>query len=771
MHAVALLFRLFAALAAIHGSVRVAGHGRTLAGVRVLLDGADRGVTDSAGRYALAGVTMGEHVFQFVSFGYEARRVTVVLADSSDLALDVELTPRPVSLPPLEIVARSTFDIPTDNPVGSTTWHEAGHFRFGADWQSNQPAGGVDVQQAIARLPGVATRGDNANALSIRGGRGSENMILLDGVPLIGAVHFAGAPSAINPEAIALFDVHTGVSSARYDGALAGVISLQTSDITPNQLQLTGALSSTDVRSVVRAPLGQSGGIMLGGRASFRNLFSDAGGLGSTTGYQDFIGASHLRIGAGTLSFVGFESGNHLNWQSYTANPSTVDAVVHLQAVNVPNSTPGVASVGDAANWQSGAFGTTWALPLSGALEWRTTGWWTGNTASITAITGSQTAHLLSGISEFGFKSEFLHHGATSSLLFGGELTRPRTWYTLATPATLADAGVNIDLRAQPMLGSVYGEWDWHGAAAFDIRAGLRANSNFASALTLDPRLVVNLRTGAGTRIEIGFGRTHQSVQSMLNEENLTSAIIGPPLPIAAAAGMPVARSDEMELSFEHQVGRSLTLSLDAYTRNWQNVLDPTATTGALFLSGAPQYGSGNARGIIGSIAADIGRFSVHSSAGLATATQQAGSVTYHTGFEQPWSFSGDVNFRPSDLTSFQFRWTTGAGQARTAVSPGLGWQAAQSTTSDPSGITTNVPGAINAIRLAGPMRLDLSARHLWQIGAGSGARRSGLSTALRLENLLNRPDAIGIMEQPGGSLQLLRGTARAVVVELGWVY
>jgi len=775
MPAIALLFRLLAALAAVHGTVRVAGHGPAAAGVRIQLDGVDRGVTDSVGHYAVAGVSMGEHVFQFVSFGFETRRVTILLADSSDLALDVELNPRPVSLPALEVVARNTPNAPVDNPVGSTTWHEAGLYRFNSDWRSNQPAGGVDVQQAIAMLPGVSTRGDNATALSIHGGRGSENMILLDGVPLIGAVHFAGAPSAINPEAIALFDVHTGVSSARYDGALAGVIDLQTSDITPTQLQLNGSLSSTDVRSVARAPLGQGGGIMLGGRASFRNLFSDAGGLGSTTGYQDFISAAHLRLGASTLSFVGFESGNHLSWQSYSAEPAAVDASIRFQAVGVPTTTtPGIAASGDAATWQSGAFGSTWALPISGVDEWRTTGWWTGNTAAIATIVGTQTTHLGSGISEFGIKSEFLHRGASSSLLFGTELTRPRTWYSLSAPATSAtDTGLNIDLRAQPMLGSVFGEWDWHGSETLDIRGGLRANTNFASPVTLDPRLVVNFRTGAATRIEAGFGRTHQSVQSMLNEENLTSAIIGPPLPLAASAGAPVARSDQLSLSFEHQIGRAVTLSLDGYTRDWENVLDPTASTGALFVSGAPLYGSGNSRGLIASIAANIGRFSLRTSAGLAAATQQAGSVTYHTGFEQPWSFSGDVNYRPSDVTAFQFRWNTGAGQARTAVSPGLGWQASQPATGtgEITGIGTNVPGAINAIRLAGPMRLDLSARHLWQIGSATGARRSGLSTALRLENILDRPDAIGIMEQPGGSLQLLRGTGRAVVLELGWVY
>lgn len=769
MPAVAMIFRLFVALAGIHGTVRMAGHGAVAAGVRIQLDGVDRGTTDSAGRYALGGLTAGEHLFQFASPGFEPRRITVILVDSTDMTLDLELTPRPILLPPLDIVARAIAFSAIDNPVGSTTWHEAGHYRFGADWQATQPAGGVDLQLAMAMLPGVSTRSDNATALSIRGGRGSENMVLLDGVPLIGAVHFAGAPSAINPEAIALFDVHTGVSSARYNGALSGVIELQTSDITPKQLQLTGALSSTDVRSVARAPLGASGGLLVGARASFRNLFSDASGLGSATGYQDFIGAGHVGVGRGTLSLVAFESGNHLNWQAYTASSA---ALRMNEAADIP-ITSGTAAAGDAANWQSGAAGSTLTLPLGQNQEWRTIGWWTGSTATIGTVAGNQMTNLASGISEFGLRTELQRHGRNSGLLFGADLTRPRTWYTLATAATLSDTAANIDMRAQPTIGSLYGEWDWHGSSAIDFRAGLHANTNFATSVTLDPRVVVNLRTNAATRFEVGFGRTHQFVQSLLNEENLTSAIIGPALPLAAAAGAPVGRADQLELGVEHQLGQSVTLSFDAYTRRWDNVLTPTATTGALFVAGVPQYGAGDARGVIASVAAEFGRFSLHTSAGLASATQQAGGTTYHTSFEQPWSFSGDLNFRPIDGTTLHLRWTTGAGQARTAVSPALGWQASQPSTgtSGTAGIATNVPGAINSLRLAGPMRVDIGARHLWPIGAGNGSRRSGLSTAIRLENILNRADPIGIMEQPGGSLQLLRGPARAVVFELGWVY
>ena len=263
--------RLLVLLAGIHGTIRSAGHGGPLAGVRIEIDGGTGLSSDTAGRYAATGLVPGSHEIRFVAAGYRIERVIVLLSDSSDLALDIELTPQPVLLSPIEVVADSLRQSPAGLTGLSSIRDDAGHYRFTTGWQANQPASAVDIQQLIATVPGVTARNDNTTALSIRGGRGSENLTLLDGIPIIGAVHFAGASSAINPDAIATVDVHTGVSSVRYDDALSGVIELSTADAVPQQAELTSALSISDVRSVFRAPLEAGGSVLLGARSSFRN--------------------------------------------------------------------------------------------------------------------------------------------------------------------------------------------------------------------------------------------------------------------------------------------------------------------------------------------------------------------------------------------------------------------------------------------------------------------------------------------------------------------
>ncbi len=743
-----------ALLAGVHGTVRSAGETRPATGIHVELDGADRAVTDSAGRYLVAGLANGPHQLRFISGRYEIRQLTVILADSTDLTVDVELTPRPVFLPPLDVVAQRGGAPALADPGASTESHEAGHYRFAPGWQANQPAGSVDIHDALARVAGVATRGDNTTALSVHGGRGSEDLMLLDGIPLYGAVHFAGASSAVNPDAIAAMDLHTGVSSARFGGALAGVVELETAEALGGA-QMIGNLSTSDVRSTVRAPLGTRGGVLLAARSSFRDLMTDATGSGVVNNYQDFLLAGHTAIGSGVLRIVGFESGNRLRWEP---------------VVSTPGST--VSALSDAANWQSSALGVTWAQPVGSGGEWHAAGWWTGSTAATVTLAPDQTERLASGIAEFGLSAERRQRLRASTLLIGGEVTRPQTWYGTSTSFTQAAVTLTgISLAATPVLGAVYGEWDWHGASGLDFRAGLRANTDFRRSVSLDPRLLVNVHPDAVTRIEVGFGRTHQAVQSMLNEENLMSGVIGPALLTNTPDNMLPASADQWLLSVERRLGAGVTVGVDGYARSWHNVLAPAVTGAGFFVTAPPAYGDGIARGVNASVAILRDQLSLHASVGLASNVQQVTGISYSTSFEQPWSFAGDVNYRVASRTTLQLRWNAGAGQPATAILPGIEWRPYQPATGtgEIEGSATNLAGAINALRLAGPLRIDVGVRHEWHLGASD--RAGGITTAVRLVNLLDQADPIGVMAASGGTTQLLRGTPRSLVFEVGWAH
>src|SRR5919198_5975839 len=213
----------------LHGTVRASGSGDPIAGALVELLGERQHIwSDSAGEYALD-VSQGWHTLRVSRLGYEERTLEVFAGGDRVMRLDISLTPRPVRLRPVKVVA-STSD-PTSGAALSEedVRAEIGARRFAGDWLHANPAfGDADVMQTLTILPGVVGRPEAPTAVHVRGGSGDQNLLLLDGVPLFNAYHAAGALSAINPDVVSSVIVHAGVPPARFGDALSGVFTVQT---------------------------------------------------------------------------------------------------------------------------------------------------------------------------------------------------------------------------------------------------------------------------------------------------------------------------------------------------------------------------------------------------------------------------------------------------------------------------------------------------------------------------------------------------------------
>ncbi|MES2305795.1 MAG: TonB-dependent receptor [Gemmatimonadota bacterium] len=744
-------------MAGIHGTVRSSDRGLPVRGAMVQLDGVQVGVTDSLGRYRLGNLTAGGHEFRFVSAGFESQRVGVTLVDGSDLALDISLTVHPVLLPPIETVAQR---VPLPDSATSASVIEPGLSHFGAGWQGDRPAAANDLNTLLASAAGVTTRGDNTGTLSIRGGRGSENRTLLDGIPLSSASHFAGASSAINPDAIARVDLHSGIASARFDGALAGVVELRSADLKSASPHFSANASVSDIRSLIQVRVGQ-GSVMLGGRTSFRNLLTDGSGLGTTNGYQDALAIGRLPLGPGALRVVAFESGNRMHWES---SADGLDAAGGDASQPLPTG-----ALANAASWRSGALGATWSGSPHIGEEWRFTGWWNGSSAAIQTGSLDGPIALSSGISELGLSTDYRRQLGLGSLLVGAEITQPKSWYRQHA-AGGEDQPAGFVITGRPLLGSLFGEWSWHALPALDLRLGLRGNSDFSGHTSLAPRAVIAVRPDARTTISAGFGRTHQAVQSLLNEENLASTVVSPNLPAATAANVPIARADQYALTLSRELGHGTTLSADGYLRRWYGVVTPAAASSGFFSDTPPAFGEGEARGVNLSLEAARGPLALRATVGLASATQQIAGGSYQIGSARPWLFSGAATWHPDHRTAVQLAWSSGGGQPVTPMLPGLEWRPFSSATGvgEMEGVASTVAGPVNGLRLPTRLRLDAGIRHLWSFGATASR---GITTSLRLENLLNRSDPAGVVALANGGLQLLGGTPRGVVLELGWIH
>jgi TonB-dependent Receptor Plug Domain len=730
--------------AGVHGTVRAATGGVPVTGVRV-----------AVGHYAVTPLASGYHDVRFTAIGYQTRDVGVDLADSVDLPLDVTLTAAPPVLQDIEVAVHP--DLPRAAALEAPgTGSDAG-YHLGRGWQFGAVARGDDAFGQLLTLPDVMGRAGSATSLSVRGGGAMENDVLLDDVPLFDVTHFASASTAIDPDVIATLDLHTGVSSARFGDRLSGVIEMQTADSAVGGVGSTGAIDLADVRSLVRGPIGRpsgGGGFVIGARSSYRNLLSDGDGLAAANGYRDLAGSARWPLLGGSMRVLTFASGNSLGLEPASVTTSQTDG-----DGRAPLAAPSL-------HWSSSAVGAAWTSLRSGPrLSVR--GWWSGARADIGWPGADTTESLQQRVSALGLQGDL----TAGTWQAGVSLERPATAYRVTT-STSQQAMTTLDLRAAPVLAAAY----LNGVGQFgrwSVRAGLRAGGQLGpgGTATVDPRLALSFAVSPATDFDIAAGTTHQSLQPMLNDDNLLGSVVGIDLPVAAGNGIPTARAAEVSAGMRHRLSPEVLLTVDGYARRWDDLLLPAASTTGLFVTDSLTFGGGRALGLAARAVVARGPLTWQTGLSLGQTIRAAGTVTYPSVFDRPWSITSDVSYRLGHGTLAQLALTAGAGNPASVVTSAVDWRPYQvfSSYGDLGGTPVAAAGAIHPMRLPGLTRVDFGLRRRWWLGFGGHG--GALLTTIRIANLLNARNPVGFAQLSDGSLRLLRGTPRGLTLELGWTF
>ena len=83
---------------------------------------------------------------------------------------------------------------------------------------------GGDLAAALLARPSVATLGDRGGQLSVRGGTPTQNLFLVDGIPVFQPFHLLGGYSALPAGVVRSADVYAGGWPARFGGRIASVV-------------------------------------------------------------------------------------------------------------------------------------------------------------------------------------------------------------------------------------------------------------------------------------------------------------------------------------------------------------------------------------------------------------------------------------------------------------------------------------------------------------------------------------------------------------------
>jgi hypothetical protein len=204
----------------ITGVVREAGDSSVapLTGVRVTVDnGRYVTTTDARGSFRVREVPAGWHSVRVAAIGYRAQvRDSVLVRAGQTTALDINLTPDPVGLAPLEVIADRVDSVLDPLAVQDQQ-------RYTAEDLRRLPVS--SVEEAIALSSGAVGE-------SYRGGRLGQQAFVLDGLGLKNQLDAStgGLGVRVPPELLAEASLVTNGFSARYGQAVSALVNLATRD-------------------------------------------------------------------------------------------------------------------------------------------------------------------------------------------------------------------------------------------------------------------------------------------------------------------------------------------------------------------------------------------------------------------------------------------------------------------------------------------------------------------------------------------------------------
>ena len=87
-----------------------------------------------------------------------------------------------------------------------------------------------DIIKSLQNLPGVSAGTELMSGLYVHGGEGSDNLFLLDGVPMYQISHLGGIFSSFNTDVVNGLDFYKSGFPARYGGRMSSVVDIKTKD-------------------------------------------------------------------------------------------------------------------------------------------------------------------------------------------------------------------------------------------------------------------------------------------------------------------------------------------------------------------------------------------------------------------------------------------------------------------------------------------------------------------------------------------------------------
>ncbi|HEU4401862.1 MAG TPA: TonB-dependent receptor [Candidatus Polarisedimenticolia bacterium] len=246
-------------------------------------------------------------------------RLTLLLATTTRVSGEdagAEVAPGPPPQAPVDPAPASVLTERVSVP-GETAADSPGpsQSHLTRQWLALKPAAFGDPFRALTGSAGITSQNDFQSEIRIRGGDPSETAVLVDGLPLPAAFHFAGSggsAAALGGDLVDEVQVHSGGFSVEYGDALAGVVEIGTGDRRPDRLSGRGEIDTLQGEATLTGPAGD-GSWIVSGRAGDLGLYQDRvgeNGIQATRLHDLYAGLRLSLRGVGRLDFALLQDGS-----------------------------------------------------------------------------------------------------------------------------------------------------------------------------------------------------------------------------------------------------------------------------------------------------------------------------------------------------------------------------------------------------------------------------------------------------------------------------
>jgi hypothetical protein len=202
--------------------------------------------TDAYGFVEFNNIPARDYEIQISYIGYQTYREIITLEPGATLIFRPELVTDTAVLGELVVSVRR-----------GTTRRDAGMQTITPEDLSRMPtpAPGGDLTMYLQSLPSVVTTGDRGGELHIRGGTPSQNLILVENMPIVKPFHISNLFSALPQDVLSSVDVYAGGFGSQYSGATSAVLDINLRQGNMRRFQSKAALSPYIVSLQAEGPV------------------------------------------------------------------------------------------------------------------------------------------------------------------------------------------------------------------------------------------------------------------------------------------------------------------------------------------------------------------------------------------------------------------------------------------------------------------------------------------------------------------------------------